>query len=248
MHFSPFICPNFGYYLYMCDRASADAVKARLDAYLKEYDMLAAENRVWLASNDPKLTAGFAACIALATAGFWQNKYPLFLLIPLVTVFLGLILLFQLENIIHLGAQLAALEEKINELIGGYPSMTFFNNMVLTTMDRFIYRDPVSHWPQISPNYIFGPVAAFILGYGSKLAFDYGFPALQTHNPALAAQYLLLLRLGAGLLLVLLIRSFFLKKACLNIARAGYLLKQSDQDPKTPGVAGPVKPESDAGV
>ena len=64
---------------------------------LGTFHQLVAENRVWLTANDPKLSTGFAACVALATAGLWRDKYPLFLLIPLVVVFLGLILLFQLD-------------------------------------------------------------------------------------------------------------------------------------------------------
>ena len=199
-----------------------DVAKARLDAYLKEYDMLVAENRVWLAANDPKLSAGFAACVALATAGFWRDKYPLFLLIPLVVVFLGLILLFQLENVIHLGAQLAVLEEKINELIGGDPSMTFFGNTVVTIMDNAYYRDPKTGRIQLSPNVIFGVVAMLIFLPGSVIAFIYGFPSLQVSNPRLAVVYLCLLTAGVVIFMALFIRSFFLKNACLNVVRAGY--------------------------
>jgi len=206
----------------MSDNAIGDAAKARLDAYLKEYDMLVAENRVWLAANDPKLTAGFAACIALATAGFWRDKYPLFLLIPLVVVFLSLILLFQLENVIHLAAQLTVLEEKINELIGGEPAMTFFGQIVATTMDKISYRDPVSRRAQISPNFIFACVAGAIFVGGSWLGYHYGFPALQASNPTLAWWYRIWLIVAVVVFALLFVRSFFLKKACINIVRAGY--------------------------
>src|SRR5438128_9819405 len=118
--------------------------------------MLAARYLVWVTANAPNVSTVFAACVALATAGLWRDKYPLFLLIPLVVVFLGLILLFQLENVIHLGAQLAVLEEKINELIGGEPSMTFFGHTVVTIMDSAYYRDPKTGRIQLSPNVIFG--------------------------------------------------------------------------------------------
>src|SRR5262245_54201274 len=116
----------------------------RLQAYFKEYEMLVAENRIWLASNDPKLTAGFAACVALATAGFWRDRYPLFLLIPFVVVFLGMILLFQLENLIHVASQLLVLEERIDALLGGEPAMTYFSKTVTAIMDQPRYTDPVT--------------------------------------------------------------------------------------------------------
>jgi len=218
------------------DNAVSNAANSRLDsrlqAYLKEYEMLVAENRIWLTSNDPKLATGFAACVALATAGFWRDKYPLFLLIPLVTIFLGLILLFQLENLIHLAAQLVVLEEKINELLGPEPVMTYFSKTVTAIMDRPTYRDPVTHRRHLSPNIIYGTIGGFILTLGSVFSVVFGLPPLYRANPRLAWIYCAALGVGVLLLLLLLVRSFTLKVSCLNLVRAGYRIK-----PPTPDTA-----------
>lgn len=200
----------------------------RLQAYLKEYEMLVAENRIWLTANDPKLTAGVAACVALATAGFWRDRYPLFLLIPLVAVFMGLILLFQLENLIHLGSQLLVLEEKINKLIGDEPTMTFFSKTVVAIMDQPSYLDPVTRRREISPNTIYGSIAATLVVLGSAFALVYGLPQLYRSNRGLAIVYCIALAIAVILLLLLLLRSFKLKASCVNLIRAGFITASAE--------------------
>lgn len=195
-------------------------IKERLDAYLKEYDMLTAETRLWLAASDPKLTVAFATCAALAGAGAWQNKYPLILLIPLVVIFLTLILAYQLDNIIRLGAQLAILEERVNRLIGGEPTLTYHSHTVIVVFDHLVYRDPVTGRRRLSLNAIYNVIALGVLAAGSVLAIAYGWPRIGKEHPRIANAYAVLVGTGTALVIWLLVRATRSKRWYLDIIRA----------------------------
>jgi hypothetical protein len=195
-------------------------MKERLDAYLKEYDMLVAETRLWLAASDPKLTIAFATCAALAGAGAWNNKYPLILLIPLVVIFLVLILVYQLDNIIRLAAQLAVLEESVNIMLGGQPTLTYHSRTVVTFFDQRSYCDPITGKKRWSLNAIYTVLAMVILFFGACLAGAYGYPKLEKDHPRLAAAYAVLVLGGTAICLWLLARATAAKRWYLNIIRA----------------------------
>jgi hypothetical protein len=194
-------------------------MKERLDSYLKEYDMLTAETRLWLAASDPKLTVAFATCAALAGAGYWQGKYPLILLIPLVVIFLSLILVYQLDNIIRLGAQLTVLEERINALIGDEPTLTYHNHTVVVVFDQPVLRDPVTGRRRLSLNTIYNGIALVVLLAGSILAVVYGWPKIRVEHPVIAWVYAILVGVGTGTVIWLLVRATKSKQWYLNIIR-----------------------------
>jgi hypothetical protein len=209
-------------------------MKERLDAYLKEYDMLTAETRLWLSASDPKLTIAFATCAALAGAGYWRNKYPLVLLIPLIVIFLALILAYQLDNIIRLGAQLTVLEERINELIGGEPALTYHSHTVLVVFDQPVYRDPVTCRRRLSLNTIYNAIALGILAGGSGLAVWYGWPKIGSEHPRIALLYGVLVGVGTLTVIWLLVRATQSKRWYLNIIRGA---ANSSPSPNTVGRA-----------
>lgn len=194
-------------------------VKERLDSYLKEYDMLTAETRLWLAASDPKLTIAFATCAALAGAGYWRGKYPLILLIPLVVIFLALILAYQLDNIIRLAAQLTVLEERINKLIGGEPALTYHSHTVMKVFDKPLYKDPVTGRRRLSLNVIYNIIALSTLAGGSGLALWYGWPKIADEHPRIAVLYGSLVGVGTLLVIWLLVRATQSKRWYLNIIR-----------------------------
>ena len=215
-------------------------MKERLDAYLKEYDMLTAETRLWLSASDPKLTVAFATCAALAGAGYWRDKYPLILLIPLVVIFLALILAYQLDNIIRLGAQLAILEERINKLIGGEPTLTYHSHTVMVVFDQPIYRDPVTKRRRLSLNTIYNVIALGILAGGSGLAIWYGWPHIGREHPRIAMLYAILVGVGTVMVIWLLVRATQSKRWYLNIIRgkAAASLQSPNPGPQPDGTTG----------
>lgn len=195
-------------------------MKEQLDVYLKEYDMLTAETRLWLAASDPKLTVAFATCAALAGAGAWNNKYPLILLIPLVVIFLSLLLVYQLDNVIRLGAQLAVLEDRINSLLGGtQPVLTYHSRTVIVIFDQLSHRDPITHRRRLSLNVIYNGLAMVILAAGSSFAVWYGWPKLAKEDWAVANAYAALVAVGTFACIWLLIRATTSKSWYLNVIR-----------------------------
>ncbi len=206
-------------------------MKERLDSYLKEYDMLTAETRLWLAASDPKLSIAFATCAALAGAGAWQGKYPLILLIPLVVIFLALILAYQLDNIIRLGAQLTILEERINELIGGEPTLTYHSHTVMVVFDQLIYRDPVTGRKRLSLNVIYNVIALGVLFAGSVFAVVYGWPKIAREHPTAAIIYGALVGLGTLMVVWLLVRATQSKRWYINIIRGKAKNEQAEKTP-----------------
>lgn len=193
-------------------------MEERLNAYLKEYDMLTAETRFWLSASDPKLTVAFATSAALAGAGAWQNKYPLILLIPLVVIFLALILVYQLDNIIRLGAQLTVLEERINALLGS-TALTYHSHTVMVVFDKPSHRDPVTGQRRFSLNLIYNGIAMVVLLFGSGLAVWYGWPKVASDHPKIATVYALAVGGGTIAVIYLLIRASTSKKWYLNVIR-----------------------------
>lgn len=189
----------------------------RLDTYLKEYDMLVAENRIWLSASDPKLTAGFATCVALAGAGAWNNKYPLILLIPLVVIFLGLVLVMQLDNVIRLSAQLTVLEHRINETITGGPTLSYFSRTVPAIADQAAFRDPVTGEKLYSLNAIYTAIILALLGSGAVAATIYGSQRLSEDTITGAVAYCVVVTAGTVTLGGLLWRVAKSKRAYVNL-------------------------------
>lgn len=194
-------------------------MEERLNTYLKEYDMLTAETRFWLSASDPKLTVAFATSAALAGAGAWQNKYPLILLIPIVVIFLALILVYQLDNIIRLGAQLAILEERINKLLGGEPTLTYHSHTVVVIFDKPFHRDPITGKGRFSLNVVYNTIAMTILACGSGIAVWYGWPKLASDHPVIAWVYALAVGAGTLAVIYLLVRATTSKTWYLNVIR-----------------------------
>ena len=199
-------------------------MKQRLQAYLKEYEMLTAENRLWLGANDPKLTVAFTACIGLAGAGVWKNMYALFLVIPFVVVFLAFILLYQFSTIVLLAAQLAVLEERINSLLGAEPTLTYFSRTVITIFDRPFYRDPQTGRKRTSLNIIYGCLVVCGMVCGSIVVLCYAVPKLAAQSPRAAVIYASLLGVAVILLCLLFIRIGRSKHLYMNVIRDNFIV------------------------
>ena len=199
-------------------------MKERLDAYLKEYDMLVSETRLWLAASDPKLTIAFGTSAALAGAGAWNNKYPLILLIPFVIIFLTLILAYQLDNIIRLGAQLAVLEERINRLVGDPPALTYHSRTVLAVFDRPWQRNPLTGRRKLSLNAIYNGIVMILLFFGGGLAARYGFTKLRADFPVAANIYVTIVIAGALTCGYLVLRATTSKRWYLDLIRENLAL------------------------
>ena len=182
--------------------------------------MLVAETRLWLSASDPKLTVAFATCAALAGAGAWNNKYPLILLIPLVVIFLALILVYQLDNIIRLGAQLTVVEERINALLAKQSTLTYHSRTVIIIFDQPYYRDPISKRKRWSLNIIYNGLAIVILLAGSGFAIWYGWPKLSAEDEMIAYAYATLVIGGTLTCVWLLLRAMTSKSWYLNVIRS----------------------------
>lgn len=222
-------------------------MKERLDAYLKEYDMLVAETRLWLAASDPKLTVAFATSVALASAGAWKDKYPLILLIPFVIIFLTLILAYQLDNIIRLGSQLAVVEERINEIIGTPPALTYHSRTVIAVFDLPWQRHPVTGRRRLSLNAIYNGIVMTLLFFGGGFAARYGFLRLRAEFPFAAKAYAAIVIAGAVTCGYLLVRASTAKRWYLALIRHDLTLDGKDLG-APPALEPKSSPSPEAGV
>src|ERR1700704_1770719 len=95
----------------------------RLDALFREFDNLAAENRLALDGTDKKLSVAFGVTASLIGAGVWKSEPVFFLIVPFLVLAIAFFAAVQLGHIVLLGAQLAVVEERINHETG-QPVMT----------------------------------------------------------------------------------------------------------------------------
>ncbi|MGO9243291.1 MAG: hypothetical protein ACLPT4_11690 [Verrucomicrobiia bacterium] len=123
----------------------ADAI----NALLHEYDGLVAENQLALGGTDTKLSIGMGTVAAFVGAGIWKSSPELFLVAPFILVVFSFFVVAQVWQSVFVGAQLAVVEKRINELI--HPEiLTFFSRTVPRICDEVRYRHPLTGRTHIS--------------------------------------------------------------------------------------------------
>jgi hypothetical protein len=167
----------------------------RLQVLLREYEMLHAENRLWLAASDPKLVVAFTACVGLAGLGVWKGLHLLFLIIPFVLLFLACILTVQLSNVVLIAAHLAVIEEEINSLIAPRPTLSYHSHTILKIADQPFCRDPVTGRRRLSVTLVGAVLAILLAMLVAAAAMWYALPKLSAQN--LLAAHIYAWALGA---------------------------------------------------
>ncbi len=150
----------------------------RLDALFREFDSLAAENRLALDGTDKKLSVAFGVTASLIGAGVWKSEPVFFLIVPFLILAIAFFAAVQLGHIVLLGAQLAVVEERINREIGGQPVMTYFRVTVPIVCDARTFIDPWKKRPRHTFNTIYTRSAAVVLGVAVLFSILKGWPAL----------------------------------------------------------------------
>jgi hypothetical protein len=151
----------------------------RLDALFREFDNLAAENRLALDGTDKKLSVAFGVTASLIGAGVWKSEPVFFLIVPFLVLAIAFFAAVQLGHIVLLGAQLAVVEERINHELGGQPVMTYFSVTVPAVCDSPSLVDPKTGRKHFMFNAVYTAAAAVVLLAAIGFSIFKGLPALR---------------------------------------------------------------------
>jgi hypothetical protein len=163
----------------MSDMIDNQSSNRRLDALFREFDNLAAENRLALDGTDKKLSIAFGVTASLIGAGVWKSEPVFFLIVPFLTLAIAFFAGVQLGHIVLLGSQLAVVEERINHELGGQPVMTYFSVTVPAVCDSPTIIDPKTGRKHFMFNAVYTTAVAVVLLAAIGFSIFKGLPALK---------------------------------------------------------------------
>ncbi|OLE55972.1 MAG: hypothetical protein AUG51_00880 [Acidobacteria bacterium 13_1_20CM_3_53_8] len=158
--------------------ANIQSPSRRLDALFREFDNLAAENRNALDGTDKKLSIAFGVAATLIAAGLWRSEPVFFLIVPYLILAIAFFAAVQLGQIVLLGAQLAVVEKRINQELGGQKVMSYFSVTVLKVCDAPTLIVPGTKRKQLTFNALYTASAAVVLLAAVGFSIFKGLPAL----------------------------------------------------------------------
>lgn len=106
-----------------CMTANSDNTGFKITVLLGEYNKLSAEFRTFGAIGITCICISVLISVVMMVAALFSNQYILFLISPAVSLFFVAIAMALAGYLIHVGYRLNDIEDSINEIIGGEPTM-----------------------------------------------------------------------------------------------------------------------------
>jgi hypothetical protein len=102
---------------------NSDNAGLKITVLLGEYNKLSAESRTFSSIGIICLCTSVLVSVVMMVAAFFSNQYILFLISPALSLFFVTISMTLAGYLIHVGLRLNDIEDSINEIIGGEPTM-----------------------------------------------------------------------------------------------------------------------------